>query len=101
GHVVSAGVDTQFLHKLGSRGWKDLPYGVVYRAAGLGAVIGLEALAGIKRKARGCDSAGGIPVEKIVGAGSVDGKAVAGSALSISPDGLVAKAGVAAGAVQK
>src|ERR1700679_1340961 len=53
GNVVPARIDTQFLHEFRSRSRQPLPDRVVYRTAGLHAVVFLESLARIIREPAG------------------------------------------------
>ena len=60
-----------------------------------------EILAGIQYEAILAHLAGGVSVEQVVGADAVQGEAVAGVAVSVGEDRLVAQAGVGAGAAEK
>jgi hypothetical protein len=67
----------------------------------LNGAAGAEVLAGIQNETVLAHLTGGIAVEEIVGADAVQGKAVAGIALAVGEDGLIAKSGVAARAAQE
>ncbi len=60
-----------------------------------------EVLTGVQDEAVLSHLAGGIAVKKIVGAGAVQGEAIAGVAVSVGKNRLVAEAGIGTGTAQE
>ena len=99
--VVHGGVHGNLLDRLGRRCGKGLADGAVHRGAGLQRAARAKILTGVQSEAVLAHLAGGVSIEQIVGAYAVQRKAVAGVALPIGEDGLIAEAGVAARTPQK
>ena len=99
--VVLRGVDGDFLNGIRRRSGKSLANRAVHRCAGLDGTARAEVLAGVQHEAVLTHLAGGIAVKQVVGADAVQGKAVAGVAVSVGEDGLIAEAGVGAAAAEE
>src|SRR5579872_1243183 len=96
GGVVLRGVDGDFLDGIGRRSGKSLTNRPIHRRAGLDGAARAEVLTGVEYEAVLTHLAGGIAVKEVVGADAVQGEAVAGVAVSVGEDGLIAKARVGA-----
>src|ERR1039458_808545 len=94
--VVLRGVDGDLLNGIRGRSGKSLANRPIHRCAGLDGTARTEVLTGVEHEAVLTYLAGGIAVKEVVGAHSVQGKAVARVPVSISEDGLIAKARVGA-----
>src|SRR5579864_2424966 len=101
GGVVLRGVDRDLLNGVRGRSGKSLANGPIHRGTGLDRTTRTEVLTGVEHKAVLAYLTGGIAIKDVVGADSVQGKAVAGVPVSVSEDGLIAKPGVGAPATKK
>ena len=101
GSVVLRGVDRDFLNGIGGRSGKSLANRPVHRCAGLDRAARAEVLAGVQHEAVLTDLAGGIAIKQVIGADAVQRKAVAGVAVSVGKDGLIAKARVGAASAEE
>jgi hypothetical protein len=102
--VVHGGVDAKFLNGLRSGGGQSLADGEIHgtgtldRRSGGAGKAGGAADAGVIDDAGRSDGAGAFAVEEIAGVDAVEEKRVAGVALAVGPDRLIAEAVVDAGA---
>src|ERR1035437_3915736 len=94
--VVLRGVDGDLLNGIRRRGGKSLANRPINRCAGLDGAARTEVLTGVEHEAVLTYLAGGIAVKEVVGADTVQGKAIAGVPVSVREDGLVAEACVGA-----
>src|ERR1700686_2877644 len=94
--VVLRGVDGDLLDRICRRSGKSLTNRPIHRCAGLDGAARAEVLTGVEHEAVLTYLAGGIPVKEVVGADTVQGKAIAGIPVSVREDGLIAKARVGA-----
>src|SRR5215471_5374559 len=101
GGVVLRGVDGDLLNRI--RGWsgKSLANRPIHRCAGLDGTARTEVLTGVKHEAVLTHLAGGIPVKDVIGADTVQGKAIARVPVSVSEDGLIAEPRVCASATEE
>src|ERR1700721_1223489 len=101
GGVVLRGVDGNLLNSI--RGWsgKSLTDGFSHRCTRLDGAPQTEALTSVKHEAVFTHLAGGIAVKEVVGADPVQGKAIAGVAVSVRKDRLIAEARVGAASTEE
>src|ERR1700758_3045947 len=102
--VVHRGIDADLLNSLRGRRRDRLTDRQVdgrralnWRRAGAGRIRH----AGVVHDAGRCDLAGALAVEQVAGVDPIDQKTVAGIALSVGPDGLVAQAAVDPGSTRQ
>ena len=97
--VVHGGVDADLFDGFGGRCGEGVADGEIDGGGGLDDAAGAGvADAGVVDDAGGGDLGGGFAVEEVGGVDAVQEKGVGGVALAVGPDGLVAEAGVGAGA---
>src|SRR5450755_1981621 len=101
GGIVLRGVDGDLLNRI--RGWsgQSLPNCPVHRCAGLDGAARTEVLTGVEHESVLANLAGGIAVEEVICADTVQGKAIAGVAVSVGEDGLIAEACVGAASTEE
>ena len=94
-------VDGDFLNGIRRGRGKSLANRAIHRCAGLDGAARAEVFTGIEHEAVFSHLAGGIAVKEVVGADAVQRKAVAGVAVSVGENGLIAQAGVGARSAEK
>jgi hypothetical protein len=95
--VIHRGVHGNFLDGVQRRRGERLPDRCVNGGAGLDGAAGAEVFTGVQDEAILTNLAGGVPVEQVVRASAVQREAVAGIAISVGENSLIAQAGVRAG----
>src|SRR5271170_813964 len=99
--VIHRGVHGDFLDRVERRCGEGLPDGSVNGGAGLDGAAGAEVFTSVKNEAVFSYLAGGVSVEQVIRAGAIQRKAVAGVAVPVGENGLIAEAGVRTGAAEK
>ncbi len=97
--VVHGGVDAKFFYRFGRRRGQSLTNCEIGRGGALddcSAAAGGAADAGVVYDASGGDLAGAFAIEEVAGVNAVEEKTVAGIALTVGPDGLIAESAVGA-----
>src|ERR1700722_3582903 len=101
GGVVLRRVDGDLLNGIRGRSGKSLANRSIHRCAGLDGTTRTEVLTGVEHEAVLTYLAGGIAVKDVVCADTVQGKAIASVPVSVSEDGLIAKARVGAASTEE